>query len=114
VFVTKYRRAVFKDAMRRHCEATVPDACGQLSSELAQFNGEADYVHPLLAQSPTLAISTLVNRLNDVSARDSGTSSPTVQPSPHERAPAVAVLLRRSLQRRTTVDHQAVIEPRPA
>ncbi|GFG83268.1 IS200/IS605 family transposase [Mycobacterium paragordonae] len=63
VFVTKYRRPVFTDAMLTHCENIMRDACTELGTELVEFNGEADHVHLLVSYPPTLAVSTLVQRL---------------------------------------------------
>jgi putative transposase len=63
VFVTKYRRKVFTDAMLTFCETTMRAVCAELDAELVEFNREADHVHLLVAYSPTLAISTLVQRL---------------------------------------------------
>src|SRR5271163_4243556 len=62
VFVTKYRRPVFTDAMLTYCEHTMRAACADLDAELVEFNGETDHVHLLVAYPPTLAISTLVQR----------------------------------------------------
>lgn len=63
VFVTKYRRKVFTDAMLTFCEHTMAGVCAELGSKLVEFNGEADHVHLLVSYPPTLAISTLVQRL---------------------------------------------------
>lgn len=63
VFVTKYRRKVFTDAMLTYCEHTMREVCADLGAELVEFNGEADHVHLLVAYPPTLAISMLVQRL---------------------------------------------------
>ncbi|ORV09689.1 cytosine methyltransferase [Mycolicibacterium fallax] len=54
VFVTKYRRKLFTDAMLTHCESTMHGVCADL---------EADHVHLLVSYPPTLAVSTLVQRL---------------------------------------------------
>jgi putative transposase len=45
VFVTKYRRAVFTDAMLTYCETTMRGVCDDLGAELVEFNGETDHVH---------------------------------------------------------------------
>lgn len=60
VFVTKYRRKVFTDAMLTYCETIMRGVCADLDAELVEFNGEADHVHLLVAYPPALAISTLV------------------------------------------------------
>lgn len=59
VFVTTYRRLLFTDAMLTFCEHTLRNVC----VDLVEFNGETDHVHLLVAYPPTLAISTLVQRL---------------------------------------------------
>jgi REP-associated tyrosine transposase len=63
VFVTKYRRPVFTDAMLIFTEHTMRGACDELDAELVEFNGETDHVHPLITYAPTVAISALVQRL---------------------------------------------------
>lgn len=63
VFVTKYRRAVFTGEMLTYCEHMMRAVCAELDAELVEFNGEADHVHLLVASPPTLAISTLAQRL---------------------------------------------------
>jgi len=63
VFVTKYRRLVFTDAMLTYCETTMGAVCADLNVELVEFNGETDHVHLLVAYPPTLAIFTLAQRL---------------------------------------------------
>ena len=109
VFVTKYRRRVFTDQMLTFCEHTVRAVCAELDVELTEFNGEADHIHMLIAYPPTLAISTLVKRLNRRTAYAVRRRiHRCLCPCPHARTPVVPVLLRRLLQRRTAVDHQAV------
>jgi putative transposase len=61
VFVTKYRRRLFTDAMLTSCEHTMGDV--ELDVKLVEFNGETDHVHLLVAYPLTLAISVLVQRL---------------------------------------------------
>lgn len=68
VFVTKYRRKVFTDAMLTYCQTTMREVCAKLDAELVEFNGEADHVHLLVAYPPTLAISQLVQRLKSHAA----------------------------------------------
>ena len=63
VFVTKYRRPLFTDAMLTYCEHTMRDVCTELDVELVEFNGETDHAHLLVAYPPTLAISVRVQRL---------------------------------------------------
>jgi len=52
VFVTKYRRPVFTDAMLTYCEHTMRAACADLDAELVEFNGETDHVHLLVSYPP--------------------------------------------------------------
>lgn len=63
VLVTKYRRAVLTGEMLTFCEHTMRTVCTELAAELVEFNGKADHVHLLVAYPPTLAISTLAQRL---------------------------------------------------
>jgi putative transposase len=63
VFVTKYRRPVFTDAMLTFCEHTMHTVYNDLDVELLEFNGEADHVHLLVAYPPTAAICTLAKHL---------------------------------------------------
>ena len=63
VFVTKYRRKVFTDAMLTYCQTIMREVCTDVGAELVEFNGEADHVHLLVSYPPALAISTLVQRL---------------------------------------------------
>ena len=63
MFVTKYRRPVFTDAMLTFTENTMRGVRAELDVELVEFNGEPDHVHPLVAYPPTVAISVLVQRL---------------------------------------------------
>lgn len=61
VFVTKFRRKLFTDPMLAFAETTMHTVCAELDAELIEFNGETD--HLLVAYPPTLAISTLAQRL---------------------------------------------------
>ena len=63
VFVTKYRRKVFTNAMLTYCENTMREVCAELNAELVEFNGAAAHVHLLVSHPPTLAISTLLQRI---------------------------------------------------
>lgn len=47
VFVPKYRREVFTDAMLTRLESVYRETCEQMDGELLEFNGEADHVHLL-------------------------------------------------------------------
>jgi putative transposase len=68
VFVTKYRRNVFDDAMLRRCEEIMIEVCDSFQAELREFNGEDDHVHLLVHYPPKVAISRLVNSLKGVSS----------------------------------------------
>ena len=46
--------------MLTYCENTMRIACDDLNAELVEFNGEVDHMHLLVADPPTLVISTLV------------------------------------------------------
>jgi putative transposase len=63
VFVTKYRRPVCTGQILTFCQHTMRVVCAELDVELVEFNGEPDHVHLRVAYPPTLAISTLVQRL---------------------------------------------------
>jgi REP element-mobilizing transposase RayT len=69
VFITKYRRGTFDDAMPTHCEQVMRDVCTDFDAELHEFNGEPDHVHLLIHHPPTIALSRLVNSLEGVSSR---------------------------------------------
>jgi putative transposase len=62
VFVTKYRRPLFTDAMLTFAETTMRAVCAELDADLVEFNGETDHAHPLVAYPPTLTNSLLVQR----------------------------------------------------
>jgi putative transposase len=69
VFVTTYRRGVLDDAMLGRCEQVIRDVC----TDLREFNGAEDHVHPHVHlhvhHPPTIAVSRLVNSLEGVSCR---------------------------------------------
>ncbi|MFI5645377.1 IS200/IS605 family transposase [Kitasatospora sp. NPDC051705] len=69
MFVTKYRREIFDDAMLTRCEAIMRDVCDSFGAELREFNGEGDHVHLLVHYPPKAALSRLVNSLKGVSSR---------------------------------------------
>lgn len=69
VFVTKYRRGVFTDAMLARCEEIMRDVCLDFEAELREFNGEDDHVHLLVHYPPKVQLSKLVNSLKGVSSR---------------------------------------------
>ncbi|MFE7529306.1 IS200/IS605 family transposase [Kitasatospora sp. NPDC057542] len=69
VFVTKYRRRAFTDAMLTRCEEIMQDVCTDFEAELKQFNGEQDHVRLLVHHPPKVQLSKLVNSLKGVSSR---------------------------------------------
>ncbi|MEV8113275.1 MULTISPECIES: IS200/IS605 family transposase [Streptomyces] len=69
VFVTRYRRGVFNDAMLTRCEEIMRKACEDFEADLIEFNGEEDHVHLLIHYPPKVALSNLVNSLKGVSSR---------------------------------------------
>ncbi|MFF2929237.1 IS200/IS605 family transposase [Streptomyces mirabilis] len=69
VFVTRYRRNAFTDAMLTRCEEVMRKVCTNFEAELKQFNGEQDHVHLLVHYSPKVQLSKLVNSLKGVSSR---------------------------------------------
>lgn len=69
VFVTKYRRDVFKNDMLTTCENVMRDVCKNFGATLEEFNGGPDHVHLLVRYPATVAVSKLVNSLKGVSSR---------------------------------------------
>jgi putative transposase len=69
VFVTKYRKDVFDDAMLQRCEDIMRDVCTGFETELRELNGEADHVHLLVHYPPKVTLSKLINSLKGVSSR---------------------------------------------
>jgi REP element-mobilizing transposase RayT len=108
VFVTKYRRPVFTGQMLTLCEHTVGAVHAELDVELVEFNGEADHVQLLVAYPPTLAISTLVQRLKVARLTPCDANTWHLCPRPHARTPVIGAVFRRLPPRRTLVDQQAV------
>ncbi|MCZ4124643.1 IS200/IS605 family transposase [Streptomyces sp. H39-S7] len=68
VFVTKYRRDVFNDAMLECSEEIMREVCAGFETELRKFNGETDHVHLLVHYPPKIALSKLINSLKSVSS----------------------------------------------
>jgi putative transposase len=62
VFVTKYRRKAFTDAMLTRTEEIMRDVCTDFEAELKQFNGEHDRVHLLVHYPPKEEYSTHIRR----------------------------------------------------
>ena len=69
VFVTKYRRGVFKNEHMAAMQGIMASICKDFEAQLLEFNGEADHVHLLVNYPPKVALSTLVNSLKGVSSR---------------------------------------------
>jgi putative transposase len=92
VFVTKYRRPVFTDAMLTYCEHLVSTICGDLRAELREFNGETDHVHllvPLPAQSGGIGTSqSPQGRLVSPARPAIPRSNPEVPVGPHFWSPS--------------------------
>lgn len=69
VFVTKYRRGVFRQQHLDSLHRILADVCKDFDAELIEFNGERDHVHLLINYPPKVALSALVNSLKGVSSR---------------------------------------------
>ena len=55
--------------MIQQLRASSESACEKLECQLLEMDGEKDYVHLLVAYSPKLAISVMVNNLKSTSSR---------------------------------------------
>ena len=69
VFVTKYRRNVFSQAILKDLRSIFDSVCKDFEAELVEFDGESDHVHLLVKYPPKISISSLVNSLKGVSSR---------------------------------------------
>jgi putative transposase len=69
VFVTKYKRGVFRQEHLDSLHRILADVCKDFDAELVEFNGERDHVHLLINYPPKVALSALVNSLKGVSSR---------------------------------------------
>jgi putative transposase len=69
VFVTKYRRGVFDEAILRDLERIFRSVCADFECELKECNGEDDHVHLLVEYPTKVSIAKLVNSLKGVSSR---------------------------------------------
>jgi putative transposase len=82
VFVTKYRKKIFKpehvEAMSQICKGVAL----QMDFKLLELNGEEDHIHLLVEYPPKLSISQIVNSLKGVSSRMLRKEFP--QLTPHE------------------------------
>ncbi len=70
VFVTTYRRGVLDAVMLDRCRENMADVYADFGAVMTEFHGEDDHVHLLVEYPPKAAVSTLVNSLKGVSARD--------------------------------------------
>lgn len=69
VFVTRYRRFVFTQAVLEHLKLIFKDICYDFEANLVEFDGERDHVRLLVEYPPKVSISKLVNSLKGVSSR---------------------------------------------
>lgn len=69
VFVTKWRRNVFNDAMLEYLKSTFERVLEAKGATLVECDGEDDHVHLLIEYPPQESVSELVNRLKGVSSR---------------------------------------------
>lgn len=69
VFVTKYRKKIFKKAHLLAMQAIFEAICKDFDATCVEFDGEHDHVHLLVHYPPKVAISKLVNSLKGVSSR---------------------------------------------
>jgi putative transposase len=69
VFVTKYRRGVFRQEHLDRLQRILDEVCKDFDAELIEFNGERDHGNPLINYPPKVALSVLVNSLKGVSSR---------------------------------------------
>lgn len=63
VFVTKCRAKVFTAPILDDLQRIFSDVCQDFQAVLVEFEGEGDHVHLLVAYSPKIAVSKLVNSL---------------------------------------------------
>ena len=69
VLVTKYRRRCMTGPILDRLEAICRNTAEKWECEVLEFNGEADHVHLLLALTPKVLPSSLVNNLKTVTSR---------------------------------------------
>lgn len=60
VLVTKYRRGVITDRVRKLLIDTTREVCVRYESELLEADGETDHLHLLISYPPKMSLSTLV------------------------------------------------------
>lgn len=69
VFVTKYRRTIFKKEHIQKLESIFKSICDTRGCILVEFNGEDDHVHLIVDYPPKLSISNLVANLKSTSSK---------------------------------------------
>lgn len=69
VFVTKYRRKVFRAEHLNELKEIFDKICRDFEAELVEMDGEEDHVHLLVNYPPKFSISKLVNSLKGASSR---------------------------------------------
>ena len=69
VFVTKYRRRVFTQAILHSMKSIMNKVCADFEAELVEFDGEKDHVHLLVNYPPKVSLSKRVNSLKGVCSR---------------------------------------------
>ena len=57
VFVTKYRRGVFTKNILQDLRAVFTQVCADFESQLVEFDGEDDHVHPLVNYPSKVSVS---------------------------------------------------------
>jgi putative transposase len=68
VFVTKYRKPVFTNALLLIVESIMSETCAQMNSELIEFNGEGNHVHIMASVHPKYSLSNFVGKLKGKSS----------------------------------------------
>lgn len=69
VFVTKYRKPVFRKKHLDDMRALFARICQDFGAVLVEMDGEKDHVHLLVNYMPKTSVSRLVNSLKGVSSR---------------------------------------------
>ena len=69
VFITKYRRKVFKKPVLNAMQGYFHKVCSDFDAELREFDGGDNHVHLLVHYPPKVAVARLVNSLKGVSSR---------------------------------------------
>lgn len=80
VFVTKYRKKVFRQRHLKHLKSTFKELCHDFDAELIEFDGEGDHVHLLVNYPPKTSVTKMVNSLKGVSSRLLKKEYPEISP----------------------------------